>query len=803
VRLRFVAIAGGVLVLTPLAVAYGLLRASLPSLDGTFSAAALSAPVTVQRDHLGVTTIEAANRVDLAYGTGFAHGQDRFFQMDLSRRLAAGELAELVGPKALQQDEAARIFRFRQVARQVLQQATPEQRAIMAAYARGVNDGLASLRGRPWEYWVLRSRPAPWLPEDSVLVVHAMWWQLQYLGIHREILRHEVNEHLGGERCGEQWRCALRFFYPARTEWDAPAMPGAASAAADIPPPAVLDVRAAGSAPKPAQVPAPAADVGSNNWAVAGSHTASGAALVANDMHLGQRVPVIWYRARLRVPGSGGQPGLDLTGVTLPGAPVLVAGSNGFIAWGFTNSYGKWLDVEPVACSEVSAGRMQTPSGPVALSVEWEQIRLHGAPSVRFPVLSGPGGLLLEAQPQRHQCWFGSWLAQLPEATNFNLIQLERVRSAREALDLAPSVGIPHQNFVVGDRAGHIGWAIYGRIPAGSGAGRSREVPAWTGVDAHPQLLDPPSGRLWTANARVTSDAQQELAIGGDTASLGAQYDLGARAQQIRDDLLALDRPATAADMLRIQLDDRAVFLRRWRALLLQVLDAHSLQGHPHRAELRRLVESWDAAAVPDSVGYRLVRTWHDQTERAVWSMLLGGLRIEADTGYQMPSQFESALWQLVSVQPLHLLAAGFHDWNEFLLAQVDASIAELRGECGELATCTWGRRNSIRIRHPLSAAIPLSSPLLDMPLTQLPGDHDMPRVQGETFGASERFAVSPGHEAEGYFHMPGGQSGHPLSPYYRAGFAEWARGEPLPFLPGPPEHSLTLQPEGPVVSER
>jgi penicillin amidase len=248
--------------------------------------------------------------------------------------------------------------------------------------------------------------------------------------------------------------------------------------------------------------------------------------------------------------------------------------------------------------------------------------------------------------------------------------------------------------------------------------------------------------------------------------------------------------------MLRIQLDDRAVFLARWRELLLRLLDERSLEGHPRRAEFRRLVQDWNAQASVDAVGYRLVRGFHDHTEQAVWQMLLAGLSITDDEDIGPPAQFEGPLWQLLNERPLHWLAHGYADWPEFLRAQLDATIEQLLGSCPQLAHCTWGEHNLARIRHPLARALPWLSGFLDMPTLELPGDHDMPRVQDGAFGASERFAVSPGHESEGYLHIPGGQSGHPLSPYYRAGFAQWARGEPLPFLPGPAEHTLTLGPD-------
>jgi penicillin G amidase len=816
---HYIVVAVAVLILLPLAIVHGVLRASLPQLDGTLGAAGLTAPVKIERDKLGVPTLLAANRIDLAYATGFVHGQDRFFEMDLSRRLAAGELSELFGAVAVAQDKQTRLFRFRKVARAVIEEASPEQRALLEAYARGVNAGVSGLRSRPWEYWVLGSPPVAWRPEDTVLVEHSMWWDLQANGLQREMLRREINARIGGKECDAGWKCGLRFFYPARTEWDAPdgvatGPAGSAAVASDIVPPAsgipgpdVLDVRgataaAAGHRAATAFSGGLAADdglhdVGSNNWALAGRLTTTGAALVASDMHLGQRVPTLWYHARLRTTGTASEPPLDLTGVTLPGAPLLVAGSNGHIAWGFTNSYGDWQNVELVPCTSVGENEMHTPSGVVPLSVDREEIRVKGAQPIIEEVITGAAGILLRAEPERQMCWFGSWLATLPAATNINLIGLERATTVDEAMALAPSVGIPHQNFVVGDREGHIGWTIYGRIPTDIGAERSNGHSPWTTPEDHPRIVDPPGGRVWTANARVTDDERQEAAIGGDLASLGSEYDLGARARQIRDDLAALEGPATPADMLRIQLDDRAVFLKRWRDFLLDLIDTDSVREHPERAEFRKLIEDWQGHASVDSVAYRLVRGYHSHAERAVWEMIARALKIPPQDSPILPSQFEAPLWQLVHEQPMHMLAADYPSWRDFLLATLDATIADLDRNCGpRLDRCTWGSRMVVRIQHPISHGLPFLAPLLDMPSIELPGDHDMPRVQDGAFGASERFGVSPGHEDQGYYHMPGGQSGHPLSPYYRAGFLEWAHGQPLPFLPGNAEHTLTLQPD-------
>jgi penicillin amidase len=161
-----------------------------------------------------------------------------------------------------------------------------------------------------------------------------------------------------------------------------------------------------------------------------------------------------------------------------------------------------------------------------------------------------------------------------------------------------------------------------------------------------------------------------------------------------------------------------------------------------------------------------------------------------------VPRQFEEAAWRLIQERPAHLLDPRFRDWDEFLLSAVDEAIADIAQDCGEpLAGCSWGERNLTKIQHPLSRAVPRLARWLDMPSAPMGGDNDMPHVHVSGFGASERFAVSPGREQEAYFHMPGGQSGHPLSPFYRAGHEAWVRGEPTPFLPGPAQHTLRLAP--------
>ncbi|MDH3339474.1 MAG: penicillin acylase family protein, partial [Gammaproteobacteria bacterium] len=146
--------------------------------------------------------------------------------------------------------------------------------------------------------------------------------------------------------------------------------------------------------------------------------------------------------------------------------------------------------------------------------------------------------------------------------------------------------------------------------------------------------------------------------------------------------------------------------------------------------------------------------------------------------------------------QPAHLLPANYDSWRDLMVAAVQENIRYFEENFeGSLANRTWGERNMAAIQHPLSRALPVLAEFLDMPREPLAGDVDLPKAQGPDFGASERFSVSPGDEANSLMHMPTGQSGHPLSDYYRRGHEDWVRGQPSPFLPGTTQHKLILLP--------
>jgi penicillin amidase len=613
----------------------------------------------------------------------------------------------------------------------------------------------------------------------------------------------------------------LDLLEPLRGPWDAP-LQGGPVETPPLPGPEVLDLRRTASLlPRPGGNPdrdpgrRPADDraadgalaalgfpgvrgdaaLGSNAWAVDGRRSAHGGALLADDMHLGLRVPNTWYRAALAWTDPDGT-SRRLDGVTLPGVPAVVVGSNGHVAWGFTNSYGDYLDLVELEPAPGDPDGYLTPDGPRPLIHHAEVLHVKGGADEPLDVVSTIWGPVVDTDHLGVRRAL-AWTATLPGGVDLGLLALERAGELTAALDAANRAGIPPQNFLCADAAGRIGWTVAGRLPRRVGFDGRFPVSfadgtrRWDGLrppEEAPRIVDPPEGRLWTANARVVDGAA--LALLGD-----GGYALGARAGQIRDRLQAREA-FSEQDLLAIQLDDRALFLSRWQALLLRQLTPAALFGDPQRGEVRRVVQAWGARAATSSAGYRLVRAWRLAVlRRALAPLLAPARRLDAGLEPAALPQAEGLLWRLVIERPPHLLAPSEGSWERLFLAALDDALEELPGRALDLDARTWGERNTAAIRHPLSGAVPGLGWLLDLPAEPLAGDTHMPRVQGPSFGASERLVVSPGREASGILELPGGQSGHPRSPYYRAGHQAWVRGEPAPFLPGPPVHTLELGP--------
>jgi penicillin amidase len=762
------------------------MQEDLPQVSGQRRVAGLVAPVSIDRDALGVPAIRGASRRDVAFATGFVHAQDRLFQMDILRRRSAGRLSELIGGFALETDVEVRKYGLSARARQALASSPPEVRSLLAAYAAGVNAGRASLDQVPFEYLLLRGEPEPWKPEDSFLVLLTMYLQQAGPDSSYESTLALMHDRLPA--------ALFAFLTPIGTEWDAPLV-GGLLPAAPLPSPETVDLRrrpAVAAALTGFSEAAAGHRAASNAWAVDSQHSATGGAMLANDLHLNLSIPNLWYRASLSWPSATGA--LErVTGVTLPGAPVVVVGSNGHVAWGVTNAGVDVSDLILLDSDRTQPDTYLTPDGPRRFDRHREIIHLRGGGEKAVDVTQTVWGPVVGRDPAG-RLRAVRWVALEKDAVNFDILGLEGARNIGEALAVAHRSGVPALNFVAADDAGHIAWSVMGRLPRRIGF--DGRLPAswadgshrWDGLvppDAVPQVVDPAPGRLWSSNQRVVDgEGLAKLGDGG--------YRLAARAHQVRDALLAMERP-TAEDLRRLQLDDRALFLQRWHDLMLSVLTPQAIAKDPRRRELRALVEAWGSRAAIDSAGYRMVRTFRSLLAQSVFDSLTAPCR-QADPSFSYTEnvdQWEGPLWALVVARPPHLLNPRYATWNDQVLAIVD-QMMEYFGT--PLRDRTWGERNTTAIRHRLSRLLPGAGHWLDMVAQQLPGDDHMPRVQAPEYGATLRMVVSPGHEDLGFFTMPGGQSGNPLSPHYRDSHPAWASGRASPFLPGPAVHHLELE---------
>ena len=474
-------------------------------------------------------------------------------------------------------------------------------------------------------------------------------------------------------------------------------------------------------------------------------------------------------------------------GVTLPGLPGIVVGSNGRVAWGFTNAYGQWFDwIEiPYAVSSPAAK-----ADPLLRHMS-ETLAVKGGTDVELDVLEWDGLPVVQRDGHAYAL---RWIGDDGDAYDLALDEMLGARDVDAAVAIAQRAGLPQQNLAVADAAGHVAWTIAGRLWSGDRGARFGRFapadalpPAWLAPAERPLVKDPASGLLWTANARPLGGA------GGAVLGDGG-FDLGARAQQIRDRLAPLERPDEGA-LAQIQLDDEARFLKPWAQRI-----ARAVGSDPARGEVARLVAGWNGRADADEAAYRLVRSVRRRTLDVLWRAWtrpsLGAMQDDDQRRIDWHAMFEYPVAQALDARAGNLLPRPYADWDDFLRAQVDAVVADMTGQGRRpLAEATWGEANGSRLRHLMSRAVPGLGAWLDMPSRPQSGDANLPRVAAPSFGQSERLVVAPGHEDRATLVVAGGQSGHPMSPFYGAGQDDWAAGRPEPLLAGPVAHTLRMIP--------
>ncbi len=762
------------------------LRASLPVLDGAAPVDGLAAAVSITSDEYGVPTIVAESRTDAFRALGYVTARDRLFQMDLLRRSTAGQLAEIVGQAALSNDIKQRRLGLRQAARAIYDRLPPDQREAVDAYTQGINSFLAQAPAWPPEFLLLGYTPQPWHQADSLLVVLAMFQTLSL---------YEDDERMRTVMAKALPSSVMSFLLPDVDLYTHAVLHQTDPDRFHVSIP-VKELAAMRRFPdfddsRSAEVIREKPAVGSNGWVLAGDRADGGRAMLANDMHLDMTIPNTWYRVRLRYED------VDMTGLVIPGIPAVVVGTNGHVAWGVTNIEGDFVDLVRLDLNRDDPNQYKTPNGWRRFEGRREVIAVKDAPDEIVYCIDTVWGPVAEQPLLGHKVAV-RWTGFDPDAVDIGLFHMDGARTVSDAVEVMNRAKGPANNVLLADAEGHIAWTFTGKIPIRRGFDGSVSVSwadgekGWAGyvpAEELPRIIDPPSGFIVSANQRML--AQYPYTVGHSFVG-------GYRAYRIAEQLRGI-REAQEADLFRIQLDTKSEVYEFYRRIAREVLTDEAVRSNPGLAPLRRVVDAWDGHANIDSVGYDFLIQFRDVLARSIFMPLLERCLAE-DRQFTYVGGMETPLRALLTarVPELSPNGQGGDAWRSFLIDALERSWQELHDHYGvSPENMTWGRINRLQIQHPLSGALPGLSWLLDMSDSESPGCDSCVRVLSGRVSATERLVVSPGRAEQGILHMPGGQSGHPLSPHYRDQQQAWSRGTALPFIGSPSPHTLTLVPTG------
>ncbi len=785
-----------------LAAGYAYLRQSLPKTEGEVRLAGIGAPVEVLRDRYGIPHIFAASLEDASFALGFVHAQDRLWQMEMSQRIAAGRVAEIVGAGALEADRFLRTLGVRRAAEANLRSLDAETLRLLESYARGVNAFLAAGPVLPPEFWLTGARPEPWTPADSVSWVKMMAWDLGH-NWRDELLRMRLAKTLPLARIHE--------FLPPYPGEHPPVIADLKELYGRMERDAVRLAQFAPSKSGPGpDFLEPNEGLGSNNWVVSGARSASGKPLLANDPHLGLTAPPVWYFAHLHAPG------IDVIGATLPGVPGVILGRNQRIAWGFTNT---GPDVQDLYIEKLdAAGGYLTPEGPRPFQVIEETIRVKGAEPEKLrvrisrhgPVISDVSRAAQDETPRGHVIAF-SWTALAEDDRSMQAaLKFARAREWEEFLAAARDFHSPQQSIVYADLEGNIGFVAAGRVPQrkpGNDLKGMAPAPGWLAkydwagtipFEELPRSFNPASGALVTANQRITPPGYPHF--------ISSEWQPPYRADRIQQ-LLDATPKHDVPSFARIQADVTSLAMRE---LLPKLLTAR-----PRSEEARKALEllrKWDGAMAPERPEPLIAWAWWRELTRAIYADELG------DAFQQNRLARAVFMSKVLSGDPGparwcdDVRTAALETCEEQLALSLEAALADLGRRYGkDRSRWRWGEAHAARHEHRPFGRQPLLARLFDIRVPS-PGDAYTVNVgrsnlndEAEPFAnrhaASLRAIYDLSDLEKSLYIHSGGQSGNIFSDHYESFSKAWAKNEYIPMrtarktLEAEPHQLLRLTP--------
>jgi len=757
-----------------------LLRSPRPVRKGTFECAGLSSPVEVIRDRWDVPHIYASSLDDVFFAQGFIHAQERLWQMDFNRHLCAGRLSEILGADAVPLDRWMRTLSIRRFsetqASEVENAATP----IMEAYAAGVNAFID--RGKlPVEITFLGYKPEPWSPVDSMTWVKMMAWQL-CVNWETEILRAQLIAKLGPETAAElepPYAAVQPFIIPPGTDYSNIG----------------LDALEKADQAKPFTGPTSQEGVGSNNWVLSGKRTKTGLPLLANDMHLGMTIPAIWYENHLVAPG------MNVTGVSLPGVPMVIAGHNQHVAWGFTNGFsdvqdlyierlrrdgnrveyefkGEWLEARVVK-EEIKIKR----EAPVFEEV----ISTHHGPIINSlsPDFAGEDPLAMR------------WTALEIDESVLSVLQMNTSTSCAEFREALREWTVPSQNVVYADVHGNIGYTLPGKLPIRAKGRGQVPTPGWTGdhewlgyvpFEELPHMSNPEQGYIATANNKIADDDYPYW--------IGADYVSGNRAQCIVEVIESIDKMGIS-DIRGMHLDQVSPYARRLRDVIKNLSS-----DDPELNLVLDQFRGWDGILSIDSAEAGLYQVFIRRIIVRMLKPVLGDLTERYAGKGPTPILQEGSMFGERSKEWLIAnLEAESSKWfdmgdglsrEDHLLAALRESVDEIKRLCGQgIRDWSWGKIHTLTFNHTLGSVQPLDRFFNRGPYP-IGGDGDTIAASHATLhdltsnaivGPPFRFIADLSDWNRTLGMLVPGQSGHPASPTYANNIEGWFKGEYHPMV--------------------
>jgi penicillin amidase len=792
-----------VALLGAVAYAYFVAHSALPQLDGKLQIKGLSAPVSVTRDSHGVPAIEAANLDDLFFAQAYVTAQDRLWQMDVMRRFASGELSEILGKDLLKLDSEQRILGLRAAAKKNIDMATPRDRAFFEDYARGVNAFISTHADRlPIEFRILHYAPKPWSPEDSIVIANQMVKDLNYEYFYDALHHEKILAKLGPDLTAD--------LYVNRSWHDRPPtvmredLSDSQTANSDSDddddddddgPDTSITRTFPGSLPEslPEGVPVN----GSNDWVVSGAHTVTGKPLLSNDMHLGHQMPNLWYEAHLHAAN------LDVAGVTLPGMPYVIVGHNRRIAWGFTNV---GPTVTDVFIENFNAqGAYQTPTGWIQPEHRSETIHVKDKPDVTVDVkITRHGPIITDLVPGETRPLALRWT--LYDGLHIPFFDVNTAQNWQDFCHAFSLLDAPGQNVVYADVDGNIGYHTTGKVPvraAGdgslpvSGADNAHEWTSYIPFDKLPNVYNPPSGVIATANGRITPDNYPN--------SISMEWEAPWRTARIYH-VLESGRQFTPADMLALQTDIQSEPDLFAAERLVYAVD-HASKPAGRVKQAADLMRSWDGRMLAASAAPTIAEASIRELRRLLLEPKLGGIPTDskADTG---ALSWQTYSWEMRSVwlenillhRPKRWLPEKYPNYDELLAAAVEAAVNS-PGAPQDLSSWHWGAYNAVEIQHPILGKIPLINRWSGPGVKEQSGSGYTVKAVTRNHGPSERFTANLADLDQSTLNVVTGQGGNFLSPHYMDQWKAWYEGTTfiLPFsakaVQASKQHQLVLEP--------